>query len=64
MSARARAVQSESPSGRRWEVMAIRFDALILSAMSVRGSAAMPFRLLDELVDPVLVAGARVQDEK
>ena len=64
MSVRARAVQRESPSGLRWEVTAILRDALILSAMSARGSAAMLLGLLDQLVDPVLVLRARIQGEK
>src|SRR4030042_396216 len=57
----ARAVQRESPSGRRWEVTAIVRDALILAAMSSLGSAPMSLRLLDQLVDPLLVLRALIQ---
>jgi hypothetical protein len=64
ISERAKAVQRESPSGRRCEVMTIRFDARSLAAMSALGSAAMLLGLLDQPIDPRLMVRSRIQGEK
>ena len=61
MKCRARLVQMESPSGRRWERTAMRRLSRILSLICLIVSVLIFAAAAQELVDPVFKAQQRVQ---
>ena len=62
--ARARAVDKESPSGRRWEVMASRRQSAILRTIGSRGGTLILLARSKQPFDPVVQVRARIEGEK